>query len=382
MVTRAQLLKLAPGARKDIVDAIINNWQYAVMVGGLSTPARVRPFFANICAECGGLTILEENMNYSAQRMMQVWPSRFPTLKSAAPFVGHPQELANDVYGGRMGNAPAPSMDGWNYRGGGLLQATGKDEYLEVGYADNPDVLRKDPVAAFKSAVDLWHKQNLNQYADSNQVTKLRQVINGGNNGMDVMRHFLAIAKEVWPDGMDLSQPSALDIAENEEEVKEAQTKLLALGYSEVGQADGKVGPYTTVAVNAFRHDNGLPEGGIDEALLDALDKAKPRQTARTDAPPTNSQVRSAVPEVLSAFYNKIISLVLGILAFLGSLFDAIVNNFSDAEQKVAPFKTYFEAVPGWAWCGLIMIVAVTIYMLAHQGEQSGVKAYQNGERR
>lgn len=382
MVTRAQLQKLAPGARKDIVDAIINNWQYAVMVGGLTTPARVRPFFANICAECGGMTILEEDMRYTADRMMAVWPDRFPTYKSAAPFVGNPQGLAVHVYGGRMGNAPAPSMDGWIYRGGGLLQATGKDEYVKVGYGDNPDVLRTDPVAAFKSAVQLWASMGLNALADANQVTNIRKRINGGNNGMDVMRHFLAIAKEVWPDGMDLSEPSHLDIAENQETVKEAQTKLIALGYTEVGKADGEVGTYTQVAIDAFRKDNGLPAGGVDDQLLDALDHAQPRKTARSEAPPTKAEVRSAVPEVLAAFYTRVIAFIAALVSFISTLFDAIVNNFSDAESKISPLRSYFDTVPGWAWCGLIMIVAVTIYMLANSGEQSGVKAYQNGERR
>jgi len=382
MVTRAQLYKLAPGARKDIVDAIVSNWSYAV-AAGITTPKRVRPFFANIGAETGGLTILEENMNYkTAARIQEVWPQRFPTISSAVPYVGQPRKLANYVYGGRMGNKPAPSNDGYKYRGGGLQQATGYDEYMAVGYADNPDALRKDPVVAFKTAVDLWRKNKLNRYADANQVTRIRRIINGGSNGMDEMRHFLAIAKEVWPDGVDLSGSSVAETADSKETIEGVQRKLKALGYTEVGFVDGEVGTYTRTAVDAFRADNGLAEGGIDDELLDTIDKAKPRNSTRSTSDVSNSQIRHHVPEVLAAFYNKIISAIVAIFAFFGTVFDAVSSNFTDAEEKVYPLKEYFMNVPGWAWCALIMLVALVIYMLAHKGEAVGVNAYHTGERR
>jgi predicted chitinase len=382
MVTRAQLYKLAPGARRDIVDAIVSNWQYAVDAG-LTTPKRVRPFFANICAETGGLTILEENLNYtSAARIRAVWPSRFPTLKSAAPYVGQPRKLANHVYGGRMSNKPEPSDDGWNYRGGGLLQATGLDEYTKVGYADRPDVLRRDPVAAFKSAVDLWSQQNLNRYADANQVTRIRRIINGGTNGMEEMRHYLEIAKEVWPNDADLTKVSVADQDDETATVEEVQRKLKALGYTETGKVDGKVDSYTRAAILAFRDDHGLPPGGVDDELLDAIDQAQPRQTMRAMTFMSKADVRRSVPEVMAAFYNKIVSAILAVFAFFGTLFDAISNNFSDAETKIYPLKEYFTNVPGWAWCGLIAMVSLIIYMLSHQAEASGVQAFKTGERR
>lgn len=237
-------------------------------------------------------------------------------------------------------------------------------------------------MAAFKSAVDLWKRNNLNKYADASQFTKIRQIINGGNNGMEVMRHFLAIAKTIWKSSSDVTQAVAIYQDDNLEQIMELQQKLYALGYTEVGRDDGEDGPYTRAAVLAFRDDNGLPPGGIDDALLDAVDNAKPRVTARTATPPTNQQIRLAVPEVLSAFYNRIVSGALAVFAFFGTLFNAITNNFSDAEQKVAPFQAYLSSVPGWAWCSLIMIVSLVIYMLSQRGEASGVKAYKTGERR
>lgn len=83
---------------------------------------------SQISLECGAGTEVEENLNYSAQRMCQVWPSRFPTIASAAPYAHNPQKLANKVYNGRMGNAPG-SNDGYDKRGRGATQTTGVEGY-------------------------------------------------------------------------------------------------------------------------------------------------------------------------------------------------------------------------------------------------------------
>lgn len=88
--------------------------------------------------ETGGrMQPISENLNYSAKRLTQVWPKRFPTLASAQPYANNPQKLANKVYGGRLGN-DGPD-DGWRYRGRGLAQITGKANYAKFGLAGNPE---------------------------------------------------------------------------------------------------------------------------------------------------------------------------------------------------------------------------------------------------
>jgi putative chitinase len=80
---------------------------------------------------------ISENLNYSAQRLMQVWPKRFPTLSAAKPYANNPRRLANKVYGDRLGNVDPD--DGWIYRGRGLAQITGRANYQKFGIAGSPD---------------------------------------------------------------------------------------------------------------------------------------------------------------------------------------------------------------------------------------------------
>lgn len=94
------------------------------------------------------LTPSRENMNYTTpERLMAVWPSRFPTRASAVPYVKQPQKLANFVYNGRLGNRPGTD-DGWKYRGGGVDQLTGFVNYQKRGIADRPDTILEPAVAA------------------------------------------------------------------------------------------------------------------------------------------------------------------------------------------------------------------------------------------
>ncbi|HEV7305199.1 hypothetical protein [Ensifer sp.] len=85
----------------------------------------------------GAMQPISENLNYSAKRLTEVWPSRFPTLAAAAPYAGNQRKLANKVYGGRIGNV-GPD-DGWLYRGRGLAQITGKANYVKFGLSGTPD---------------------------------------------------------------------------------------------------------------------------------------------------------------------------------------------------------------------------------------------------
>lgn len=138
---------------------------------------------AHIGHESNDLRRLEENLNYTAQRLMQVWPSRFRTIEHAREFERNPEKLANAVYGGRMGNNSIG--DGWRFRGRGPIQITGRDNYTRLARDTgtpalyNPDILITDMDAGITSACWFW-----NTYVHSKTIEGSTRNINGGLNGL------------------------------------------------------------------------------------------------------------------------------------------------------------------------------------------------------
>ena len=165
---------------------------------GIDTLREVASFLANIDVESRGLTVLEENLNYSAQRMAEVWPNRFavnPAAKVKVPnalaksLANNPEKLANHVYANRMGNGPPESGDGWRYRGFGPKQLTGKDnqsafaEAMGMKVQDVPAYVRT-PQGGMMSAGWFWKANNLDAKAATPGVADDRIAINGGRTGL------------------------------------------------------------------------------------------------------------------------------------------------------------------------------------------------------
>lgn len=173
---------------------------------GINTARRQAHFLGQVDVESGGFRRLEENLNYSAQGLLRTWPNRFDP-KTAAFMSGHPELIANHVYGGRYGNGPASSGDGWRYRGRGLKQITFKANYqnLTAGlrsalkgeavpdFVQDPDRLLEDRWAAL-SAAWFWSSRfswdgvrpiwGLNYWADKGDIVRISRIINGGDNGL------------------------------------------------------------------------------------------------------------------------------------------------------------------------------------------------------
>ena len=154
----------------------------------LNTPKRQAAFIGQCTVESANFTRLQENLNYSAQRLMQVWPSRFPNISMAEPYAHNPEKLANFVYAGRMGNLQ--DGDGWKFHGRGLIQLTGRENYANCGSSigvdiiDNPDLLLT-PKYATLSAGWYWNKKGLNPLADAQEYGTMTRRINGGTTGLD-----------------------------------------------------------------------------------------------------------------------------------------------------------------------------------------------------
>lgn len=154
----------------------------------INTPKRQAAFIGQCAHESVNFTKLEENLNYSPERLTKVWPSRFPNLISADKYAHNPQALANKVYAGRLGNNQ--EGDGWKYHGRGLIQLTGRENYercgssLGVDLVGNPDWLL-DPKYAALSAGWFWNKKGLNELADQQEHGQITKRINGGLIGLD-----------------------------------------------------------------------------------------------------------------------------------------------------------------------------------------------------
>lgn len=168
---------------------------------GLTTPQRVAHFLAQVAHESSGLTRFEEGLSYSAERLVQVWPSRFPNIGAATPYARNGAKLAEKVYGGRMGNTQPG--DGFKFRGRGLIQLTGRDNYTKAAaYSGLPLVddpgLASDPANAALIALGFWKSAALNDEADRDDIAAITRAVNGGLNGLEDRKAWLAKAKAVF----------------------------------------------------------------------------------------------------------------------------------------------------------------------------------------
>lgn len=153
-------------------------------------------FLANVLHESDEFRRLEENLNYSAARLLQVWPHRFRTLQDAAPYANNPQKAAVKLYGGRMGNTDP--MDGWDFRGSGPIHMTGKDLFIQfASWMDRKfritrselewaRLIRKDYEMGMHSACWVFSiAKGLNDEALNDEMKLIIKRINGGYHGLD-----------------------------------------------------------------------------------------------------------------------------------------------------------------------------------------------------
>ena len=177
---------------------------------GLSTRRlRVVHFMAQVLHESGAFTLQFENLRYSAARLVKIWPRRFKPLGPLNPndYANNPEKLANEVYGGRMGNCAVG--EGYLYRGRGLLQLTGKDSYvrattfLQQSSASAPDLAREPDAVVSASwclnvAAAEWAARGCNQAADQDDVAKVTHLINGGEIGLSERIMWTSKTRKVW----------------------------------------------------------------------------------------------------------------------------------------------------------------------------------------
>lgn len=182
-----------------IPDSVITQIPDTAAKFGITTPLRLAHFLAQASHESAGFKAVQENLNYSAKGLMDIFKKYFPTQTLAEQYQKNPQKIASKVYGGRMGNGDESTGEGYKFRGRGFLQTTGKENYAKftkfIGEdcVSNPDLVStKYPLASaafFFQSNGLW--SICDKGADDKTVTLVTKKVNGGSIGLtERIHHF------------------------------------------------------------------------------------------------------------------------------------------------------------------------------------------------
>jgi putative chitinase len=194
-----------PHARHSLVEGMATSSEAVLAKYGIATPLELADFMAQGSEETGGGWEIEEDLNYSAIRLCQVWPSRFPSFAHAAPFAHNPRALANVVYGDRYGNRSG-TADGWNFRGRGFIQVTFKLWYEKLSAATGLDLVAKpdlvnDPEHFLEIGAAFWKLDGVNRFADLGDFRGETLRLNGGFTNMAARLQW----RKVWRRALNVS---------------------------------------------------------------------------------------------------------------------------------------------------------------------------------
>ena len=196
-ITREQLQQIIP--RNPYIDQWASALNQLLPDYGIDTPQRVAAFLAQCAHESGNFVFLKENLNYRAASLRKIFPKYFPDDAIANQYASLPNKaeaIANRIYANRMGNGPEESGDGYRYCGRGLIQLTGRNNY--EAFADSIESTPEEVSeylqtfeGAVQSACWFWESNNLNQFADTDDIKTMTRRINGGFIGLeDRIKHY------------------------------------------------------------------------------------------------------------------------------------------------------------------------------------------------
>jgi putative chitinase len=203
IITKEQLAQLIPG--NPYLDQWCNALNEILPDYGIDTPQRVAAFIAQCAHESGNFRALKENLNYRAETLRKLFSKYFPTDDLARAYASMPNKqeaIANRIYASRMGNGDEQSGDGFRFCGRGLIQLTGRDNYtFFAGSLDIPVEEAAEYLQTFEGAVQsacwFWETNNLNQWADKDDILTLTKRINGGTIGLEDRKKHYEHAKHV-----------------------------------------------------------------------------------------------------------------------------------------------------------------------------------------
>lgn len=210
MFSTQRISALAPLCKPEIAAAIASALEPLAPLYGVTTALRVSHLMAQLAHESQGFTRLEENLNYTSDtRIALVWPR---LASRAHELVRNPHALANAAYANRIGNGDEAAGDGWRFRGRGIIQLTGRDNYRKHGDEIGVDLIAEpqraaEPAIAAQLALAFWRLRGCNACADNDDVEGVTRLINGpALRGLDRRRALTARAKEIFAEDARRSQ--------------------------------------------------------------------------------------------------------------------------------------------------------------------------------
>lgn len=199
-ITLEILQKIAPSTKVEKLQNFVDPLQQACETYEINSMSRQSCFLAQVGHESGGFNAVKENLNYGAKGLMTTFKKYFSDEETALAYERQPEKIANRVYANRMGNGDEESGDGFKYRGRGLIQLTGKNNY--TAFAEDMSMSLDEAVeyletyeGACMSAAWFWWKNNLNAIADKEDMLTLTKKINGGTIGLEDRIHHFELAK-------------------------------------------------------------------------------------------------------------------------------------------------------------------------------------------
>lgn len=273
MLTQAILQQMWPNGNSTVpglIQGIASTAPALFSKFGLNDDLTIAHAMAQFTVECGGGHEMVENMNYSAQGLMDTWPARFDAAKAAA-FAHQPQKIGNEVYNGRMGNAVG-SNDGFNFRGRGLAQTTGREAYGKLGsivsldLTGHPDLVNTPNRTLECALEDFVTLCKCLPFAQADDVIEVSQHLNGGFVGFADRTTWLV----KWKQALGVSPAKSGTMLW-------VQQSLNTLGASPQLVADSEYGPGSKAALKDFQvanhlqTKNGLPTRETIAAIKAAL---------------------------------------------------------------------------------------------------------------
>jgi putative chitinase len=269
LITVDQLRAMIPTNKE--VEAWCEELNKALPKYDITTDQRIAGFISQCAHESMDFNAMSENLNYREETLNKVFPRYFgPGKRNAAEYARNPEKIANYVYmdefrTSKLGNVHPG--DGWRFRGRGLKQLTGRDNYTRFAKdydltAEEAAVWVETKEGALASALWFWNTNKLNPIADTGNVAALTKKINGGDIGLADRQARYAKAMAALGGKIDTSAPVTSAVSETlrrgskGEAVKRMQAKL---GLT----ADGDFGPGTEAALKKWQAANGLTADGV-----------------------------------------------------------------------------------------------------------------------